>query len=67
MVDVPQELEGRYMSASTLNADPPQVIKMNEKATNWNDEGYVECPKCSARTCWVGGQWWCLVWCGVIE
>ena len=24
-------MEGRGTSASTLNADPPQVIKMNEK------------------------------------
>ena len=45
-----RQLEGRSMSASTLNADPPQVIKMKEyKQCCWQwlrDGGTGICATC---------------------
>ena len=41
------------MSASTLNADPPQVIKMNEKTKQpghfWDDKQCCRCSKCGLQ------------------
>ena len=36
-------MEGRRTSASTLNADPPQVIKMNEKMKKNICEVHLKC------------------------